>query len=82
VSAQEKLSGTKNKTSLEPTAQDDEFQELKRCKRHNSNGKSESAKKSTKTVPTSAAVKLPPKEAAIRNYEGRPQNKVLNEFSQ
>jgi hypothetical protein len=48
VSAQTKHSGTANKTSLEPTAQDDEFQEVKRRKRHNSNGNSQSAKKSTK----------------------------------
>jgi hypothetical protein len=71
VSAQAKHSGAANKTSLEPTAQDAEFQEVKRCKRHNSNDKSQSAKKSTKTVPTSTAVKLPPKAVSTHNYFAR-----------
>jgi hypothetical protein len=65
---QAKHSGTANKTSSEPTAQDDEFREVKRRKRPNSNGNSQSAKKSTKTVPTSAAIKLPQKAASTRNY--------------
>jgi hypothetical protein len=38
VSAQKKHCGIANKTSLEPTAQNDEFREVKRRKRHNSNG--------------------------------------------
>jgi hypothetical protein len=68
VSAQAKHSVTANKTSSEPTTQDDEFREVKRSKRQNSNGNSQSTKKSTKTVPTSAAVKLPPKSVSTRNY--------------
>jgi hypothetical protein len=47
-------------------AQDD-FQEVKRCKRHVCNNTSQTAKKSTKPVPTSAAVKLPPKAVLTRN---------------
>jgi hypothetical protein len=68
VSAQAKHSVTANKTSSEPTAQDEEFRKVKRRKRQNSNGNSQSARKSTKTVSTSAAVKLPPKAASTRNY--------------
>jgi hypothetical protein len=41
--------------------QDDDFHEVKRHKRHISNNASQTTKKSTKPVPTSAAVKLPPK---------------------
>jgi hypothetical protein len=36
VSAQEGKSGAANKTSVESTAQDDDFQEVKRRKRHTS----------------------------------------------
>jgi hypothetical protein len=68
VSAQAKQSGAANKTSSESTAQHDEFREVKRRKRHNSSDNSQSVKKSTKTVPTSAAVKLPPKAVSTRNY--------------
>jgi hypothetical protein len=50
------------------TAQDDNFQEIKRSNRHISNGISETAKKSTKSVPTSAAVKLPPKAVLTHNF--------------
>jgi hypothetical protein len=49
-------------------AQDDNFQEVKRHRRHISNGISETAKKSTKSVPTSAAAKLPPKAVLTRNF--------------
>jgi hypothetical protein len=68
VSAQAKHSVAANKTSSEPTTQDDEFREVKRRKRQNSNGNSQSVKKSTKAVPTSAAVKLPPKSVSTRNF--------------
>jgi hypothetical protein len=68
VSAQAKHSGAANKTSSEPTAQDDEYREAKRRMRHNSNDNSQSAKMSTKTIPTSASVKLPPRAASTRNY--------------
>jgi hypothetical protein len=62
VSAQAKHSGAANKTLSDPTAQDDEFQEVKRCKGHNFDDNSLSATKSIKTVPTAAPVKLPPKK--------------------
>jgi hypothetical protein len=38
VSAQTKHSSTANKTSSEPTVQDDEFGKVRRRQRHNSNG--------------------------------------------
>jgi hypothetical protein len=67
VSAQPKHSGAVNKTSLKPTAQVDDFQKVKRRKRHNSNDNSQSVNKSTKTIRTSAAVKLPPNAVSTRN---------------
>jgi hypothetical protein len=48
-------------------AQDD-FQEVKRRKMHISNNTMQTAKKSTKPVPKSAAVSLPPKEALTNNF--------------
>jgi hypothetical protein len=59
--------GAANKTSVESMAQND-FQEVKRCKRHNSNDTSQTVKKSAKPVPTSTAVKLPPKAVLTRNF--------------
>jgi hypothetical protein len=56
-----------NKTSVESTAQGDNFHEVKRHKKHISNNTSQTAKKSTKPVPTSAAVKLPTKAALTYN---------------
>jgi hypothetical protein len=50
------------RTSVESTAQDDDFQEVKRRRRHISNNTSQTSKKSTKPVPTSAAIKTPPKQ--------------------
>jgi hypothetical protein len=47
-SAQAKQSDAVNKTSLESTAQDDDFQEVTRRKRHISNETSQTDKKSTK----------------------------------
>jgi hypothetical protein len=44
VNAQAGQSGAVNKTSLESMAQDDDFQEVKRCKRHISNNTSQTAK--------------------------------------
>jgi hypothetical protein len=66
VSSQTGQSGAVNKTSAELTAQDDDFQEVKRPKRHISNNTSQTAKKSTKPVPTS--VKVPPKAVLSRNF--------------
>jgi hypothetical protein len=48
-------------------AQDD-FQEEKRCKGHISNNTSQAAKKLTKLVLTSTAVKLPPKAVLTHNF--------------
>jgi hypothetical protein len=45
MSAQEGQSGAVNKTSVESTAQDDDFQEIKRRKRHIYNATSQIAKK-------------------------------------
>jgi hypothetical protein len=47
--------------------QDDHFREVKKCKRHNFDT-SQSAKSSTKTVPISAAFKLPPKAVSTHNF--------------
>jgi hypothetical protein len=49
VRAQAGQSGTVNKTSLESMAVDDDFRELKRCKRHISSDTSQTARKSTKS---------------------------------
>jgi hypothetical protein len=68
VNAQAGQSGAVTKTSVESTVQDEGFQEVKRRKRHVSNDNCQSAKKSTKPVPTSAAVKLPLKEVSTRNF--------------
>jgi hypothetical protein len=67
VSIQAGQSGVVNKSSVESTAQDD-FQEVKRCKRNVSNNTSQSAKKSTKPVAASTAIKLPPKAVSTRNF--------------
>jgi dsDNA-specific endonuclease/ATPase MutS2 len=61
VSAQVGQSDAVNKTSVESTTQDDNFQEVRRHKRHISNNTLQTAKNSTKPVQTSAAVKMPPK---------------------
>jgi hypothetical protein len=46
----------------------DYFREVKGRKGHISNNTSQTAKKPTKTVPSSAAVKLPPKAVSGRNF--------------
>jgi hypothetical protein len=61
MSARAKHSDSLNKISPESTAQNDDFREVKKRKRHNSDGTSESAKNSTKTVSIFAGFKLPPK---------------------
>jgi hypothetical protein len=68
VSAQAGKSGVVNKTSVESTAQDDDFGEVKRCKRHISNNTLQTAKKSTTPVPMSTVVKLPPKSVLTCNF--------------
>jgi hypothetical protein len=68
VSAQARQSGVVNKTPVESKAQDDDFQEVKRCKRLTSNNIWQTAKNSTRTVPTSTAVKLPPKAVSTRKF--------------
>jgi hypothetical protein len=53
---------------VESAAQDDDFQEVKRLKRHISDYTSQTAKKSIKLVPISAAVKLLPKVVLTCNF--------------
>jgi hypothetical protein len=66
VSAQAGQSGAVNKTSVESTAQDDDFQEVK-ARMHISNNTTQRAKKSTK-IPISADVKLPLVVVLTRNF--------------
>jgi hypothetical protein len=68
MSAQEGRSDAANKTSVESTAQDKAFQEVKIRKRHISNNTSQTIKKSTKPFPGSAAVKMPQKGVLTRNF--------------
>jgi hypothetical protein len=68
VNAQAGQSGAVTKTSLESMAHDDDFQEVKRRKRHICNDTSQAAKKSTISVPKSSAVKLPQKAVLTRNF--------------
>jgi hypothetical protein len=68
VNAQAGQSGAVCKISVESTAQDDDFQEVKRIERHIPNNTSQTAKNSTKPVPPSSAVKLLPKEVLTRNF--------------
>jgi hypothetical protein len=74
VSAQAGQSGAVNKTSVETTAPDDDFREVKRRKKHFSNDTSQTAKRSTKPVPTSAAVKMPSKAVFTRNFFAPPRS--------
>jgi hypothetical protein len=53
VSPQAGQSGAVTKTTMQSAAQDDDFQEIKRRKRHISNNTSQTAKMSTKPVPPS-----------------------------
>jgi hypothetical protein len=68
VNAQAGQSGAVTKTSWESTAQDDDFQEVKKRKRHISNDTSETAKKSTKSGPISTGVKQTPKAMPTCNF--------------
>jgi hypothetical protein len=67
VCGQAGQTGTVNKTSVESTAQDD-FHEVKRRKRYISYNTSQTAKKSTEPVPTSAAAKVPPNALLTCNF--------------
>jgi hypothetical protein len=67
VSAQAGQSGVVNKVSVESTAQDDDFQAIKRRKRRISSDTSQTAKNSTKPVPTTTVVNLPPKAVLTHN---------------
>jgi hypothetical protein len=58
-----------NNTSSDPTTQD-EFLEVKKLKGHNFDDTSQSAKNSSKTVPISAAFKLPPDAVSTRKFFG------------
>jgi hypothetical protein len=68
VSAQAGQSGGVNKTSLESTAQSDDFREVKTRKRRYSDDTSQTAKKSAISVPKSAAFKLPIEAVPTRNF--------------
>jgi hypothetical protein len=68
LSEQAKHNDSLNKTSSESTAQEDDFPEVKKCKRRYSDDTSQSAKNSTKTVPISATFKLPPKAVLTCNF--------------
>jgi hypothetical protein len=68
MSAQAGQGGAVNKTSVESTAQGDNYQEVMRRKRYSSNNTSQTAKKSTKPVPTSEAFKMPPIAVLTRNF--------------
>jgi hypothetical protein len=68
VSAEAGENGAENKTSVEPTVQDDDFQEVNRRKKHISKYTSQTAKKSINPVQTSAAVKLSSKAVLTRNF--------------
>jgi hypothetical protein len=68
MSAQAGQSSAMNKTSVDAKVQDDDFQDVKRHKRHISNDTSQTTKESTKQVPTSTAVKLPSKSVLTRNF--------------
>jgi hypothetical protein len=61
VNLQAGQSGIVNNTSLESTVQDVDSHEIKRLKRHIFNDTSQTAKKPTKPLSASAAIKLPSK---------------------
>jgi hypothetical protein len=63
-----KASDVVSKTSMQSTAQDDGFKEVKGRKIHSSEDTSQKAKKSMAPVPTSAAVKPPPKAVVTLNF--------------
>jgi hypothetical protein len=68
VSAQVEQSGAVNKTSVEPAAQDDDFREVKLRKTQISNDTSQTAKKSTKSVPKSVSCQAAFKVVLICNF--------------
>jgi hypothetical protein len=68
VSSQAGQSSAVNETSLDSAAQDNDFHEVKRRKSCSSNHTSQTAKNSTKPVPTSTAVKLAAKAVLTRNF--------------
>jgi hypothetical protein len=67
VRAQKEQSNLVNKASVESLTQNN-FREVRRCKRHVFNDTSHTNNKLTKPVPTSTAVKLPPKAVLARNF--------------
>jgi hypothetical protein len=68
VSAQAGQSRGVNKTSVESTAQNEDFRELKTRKRRYYDDTSQTAKKSNISVQKSAAFKLPKKLGITRNF--------------
>jgi hypothetical protein len=61
-------SGVTNKTSVESTAQDGDFQKVTWRKMHTCNNTLETTKKWDKPVPTPAAVKLPSNATLTRKF--------------
>jgi hypothetical protein len=68
TNVQAQQNGAMNKSSLESMAQDDNFQEVKRCKRHISNDTLETAKMTTESIPVTTGVKQTPKAVPTRNF--------------
>jgi hypothetical protein len=68
VSPKAGQNGVVDKISMEPMAQDDDFEEVKRCKRHISINTSQTVKMPIRPVPISAAVKLSPKAVLTCNF--------------
>jgi hypothetical protein len=60
LSAQAGQNGVANGTSVDSVAQDDCFQEARKCKRHISDNTPQRTKRLAKPVPTSVSVNLPP----------------------
>jgi hypothetical protein len=68
MSTQAGQSDAVNKTSVESMIQNVNFQQVMRCKRHISNDTSQTAKKLTKPVPISTAVKLLPETVSTHKF--------------
>lgn len=68
VSAEAGRSDVVDKTSVESTAQDDNFQKVRRRKGYVSNNALQTAKNLTKPPSTSAVVKLPQKAVLTRKF--------------
>jgi hypothetical protein len=78
VSAQAGQSEGVNKTSVESTAQNDNFREVKTRKRRHSDDTSHTANKSTISGPKSTAVKLPAKAVTTCNFFAPLRTSIMN----